>query len=345
MRSASFIGVVAFLVLLIGGAVGVYAYDKSREDRIAKGVRVGDVPVGGLEREDAAAKLRDELATPLSEPLTVAVAGRRFHLTAKTAELEVDVDASVEEAVRRSRSGNILARAARELTGGSVDAQVEPTVSYDRDAVDDLVARIRRSVERKPQDAKVEFATAGLEKVDSRDGLRIDGARLRRRVEAALVRPGPRGVAQRVKRIPAKVTTEELADKYDTVITIDRGGFTLRLFKRLKLVRTYPIALGQAGLETPAGLYNIQNKAVNPAWNVPNSDWAGDLAGTVVPGGVPENPLKARWLGVYDGVGIHGTAERGSIGTNASHGCIRMLVEDVIELYDQVPVGAAIYIA
>ena len=70
-----------------------------------------------------------------------------------------------------------------------------------------------------------------------------------------------------------------------------------------------------------------------------------DLAGQVIPGGVPENPIKARWLGVYDGVGVHGTDARGSIGTNASHGCIRMLVEDVTDLYDDVPVGAPVYIA
>jgi lipoprotein-anchoring transpeptidase ErfK/SrfK len=105
------------------------------------------------------------------------------------------------------------------------------------------------------------------------------------------------------------------------------------------------VAIGQVGFDTPAGLYHIQNKAVNPAWSVPNSGWAGDLAGTVVPGGVPENPLKARWLGIFDGAGIHGTDAVGSIGTAASHGCVRMLIPDVIELYDQVPVGAPIYIA
>jgi lipoprotein-anchoring transpeptidase ErfK/SrfK len=60
---------------------------------------------------------------------------------------------------------------------------------------------------------------------------------------------------------------------------------------------------------------------------------------------VPENPLKSRWLGIYDGVGIHGTSDRASIGSNASHGCLRMLVEDVEDLYPQVPVGAPIYIA
>jgi lipoprotein-anchoring transpeptidase ErfK/SrfK len=84
---------------------------------------------------------------------------------------------------------------------------------------------------------------------------------------------------------------------------------------------------------------------VNPAWNVPNSAWAGSLAGTTVPGGAPDNPLKARWMGIFDGAGIHGTDAIGSIGTAASHGCIRMRIPDVIDLYDQVPVGAPVFIA
>jgi lipoprotein-anchoring transpeptidase ErfK/SrfK len=141
------------------------------------------------------------------------------------------------------------------------------------------------------------------------------------------------------------VTTAELAEKYPAILFVNRSGFQLSLYKNLKLVKTYGIAVGQIGLETPAGLYHIQNKAVDPAWSVPNSDWAGDLAGTVVAGGTPENPLKERWMGIYDGAGIHGTDATGSIGTAASHGCIRMLIPDVIELYDQVPVGAPVYIA
>ena len=65
----------------------------------------------------------------------------------------------------------------------------------------------------------------------------------------------------------------------------------------------------------------------------------------MVPGGVPDNPLKARWMGIYDGAGIHGTDQVGSLGSAASHGCVRMAIPDVIELYDQVPVGAPVYIA
>jgi lipoprotein-anchoring transpeptidase ErfK/SrfK len=144
--------------------------------------------------------------------------------------------------------------------------------------------------------------------------------------------------------VKPKVTADEIDDQYPVLLTIDRGSFRINLFKRLERVRSYPIAVGQAGLETPAGLYKIQNKAINPAWHVPNSPWAGSLAGTVIPGGAPDNPIKSRWLGVYDGVGVHGTDARGSIGTNASHGCIRMLIEDVEKLYDDVPVGTPIYI-
>ena len=113
---------------------------------------------------------------------------------------------------------------------------------------------------------------------------------------------------------------------------VNRGAFKLTLYKNLKLAKSYGIAVGQVGLETPAGLYHVQNKAVNPAWTMPNSDWVapGDR-GKVVPGGTAENPLKARWLGIYAGAGIHGTDAEGSIGTAASHGCIRMRIPDVID--------------
>jgi lipoprotein-anchoring transpeptidase ErfK/SrfK len=77
--------------------------------------------------------------------------------------------------------------------------------------------------------------------------------------------------------------------------------------------------------------------------NVPDEPWAGELRGRVIPPG-PENPIKSRWLGVYDGVGIHGTAEEASIGTRASRGCIRMRIPEVKELYSPIPVGTPIYI-
>jgi len=163
---------------------------------------------------------------------------------------------------------------------------------------------------------------------------------------AGSIVPGvDRTVRAPVRILKPKVTQAQLASKYPVVLIADRYNYKLRLYKNLQLSKEYTVAVGAVGFDTPAGLYHIQNKAIDPAWHVPDSDWAGDLAGTVVPGGVPENPLKARWLGIFNGAGIHGTDETYSLGSAASHGCIRMAIPDVIELYDQVPVGAPIYIA
>ena len=148
----------------------------------------------------------------------------------------------------------------------------------------------------------------------------------------------------KLKPVRPKITTAGLASAYGTIVTIDRANFKLRLFKRLKLSKTYRVAVGLPGYPTPTGRFTIANKAVNPAWTAPNAPWAGAYANETVPGGSAENPLKARWMGIVNGVGIHGTGAPGSIGTPASHGCIRMTVPDVIDLYPRVPVGTPVVI-
>ena len=344
MRQKSFIFVAVLLLVLVGGAVAAYAYDSSREDVIAEGVTVAGVDVGGMQLGEARALIARELREPLERPISVVRAGKRFTLSAQDAGVHADVDGMVDEALEQSRDGSIISRVARDLTGGEEHAQVPPRVTYDEAAIDGLVKRVRASIDRAPRDAEVDFPA--MTKVKERNGLRVRAGLLRQRLAQALTVPGVRRQVKAPVRIARpKVTQAELADKYPIVLVADRNNFKLRLFKQLTLVKEYTVAVGAVGFDTPAGLYHIQNKAVDPTWTVPDSDWAGDLRGTVVPGGVPENPLKERWMGIFDGAGIHGTDDTGSLGSAASHGCIRMAVPDVIELYDQVPVGAPIYIA
>ncbi len=59
------------------------------------------------------------------------------------------------------------------------------------------------------------------------------------------------------------------------MITVDRASFRLRFFKDLRLAKTYKIAVGQVGLETPAGLYHVQNKAENPPGTCPTATGPG----------------------------------------------------------------------
>jgi lipoprotein-anchoring transpeptidase ErfK/SrfK len=344
MRHKSFILVVVLLLALVGGAVAAYAYDSSRDDLIAEGVTIAGVHVGGMRTDDATRVVTRQLKPALEKPIRVTYRRKRFNLSAADAGVQADVSAMVDEAVATSRQGSIITRVARDLTGGEEPAQVPARVSYSPQAVKKLVRRVSRGVNRPARDAQLDFPT--LEQVKEKTGVKVERPQLERSIEQALSVPGvDRRVQAPIRVVQPKVTRADLAEKYPVLLVVNRGTFQLSFYKRLELQRAYTVAIGAVGFDTPAGMYHIQNKAVNPAWSVPNSDWAGSLAGTVVPGGVPENPLKARWLGIYDGAGIHGTDQTYSLGTAASHGCVRMAIPDVIELYDQVPVGAPIYIA
>ena len=184
-----------------------------------------------------------------------------------------------------------------------------------------------------------------IDKVESKDGRTIDTQKLDDTVVATLSDPvADRKLRPALVAVKPKITTAGLSKAYGTIITIDRGNFKLRLFKGLKLSKTYGVAVGMPAYPTPTGRYSIANKAVNPAWTAPNSPWAGAYANETVAGGSAENPLKARWMGIVNGVGIHGTGAPGSIGSRASHGCIRMTVPDVVDLYPRVPVGTPVLI-
>jgi lipoprotein-anchoring transpeptidase ErfK/SrfK len=348
MRKRAVVIVAAVVgVLLLVGAGAVYAYDRSNAEEIAKGVRVGGVDVSGMTPEAAAAKLRTAVLDPLSKPVVVRAQGKRFTLPPERAKVAVDIDGSVRAALARSREGGIFERAWRGLRGKSLDTDVEMEIAYSKASIDRLVKRVSEKIDKPAVDAHVDLEHGDVTPQQSEDGRRVVAKALKRAVRRRLLDvSGDKTVRARVEVVKPEVTTDELADKYPAILVVDRPNFRLTLYRNLKLAKTYSVAIGAVGLETPAGLYHIQNKAVNPAWTMPNSDWVAPAdRGKVIPGGVPENPLKARWLGIFAGAGIHGTDNEASIGTAASHGCVRMRIPDVIDLYDQVPVGAPIYIA
>jgi lipoprotein-anchoring transpeptidase ErfK/SrfK len=346
VRSKSSIIVAGSIALAVSLAGGVYAYDHARGDRIAPGVSVGGVPIGNLTRAEARARLQRQILDPLSRPIVVRHGDRAWSLDARDARIRADLGAMVDEAVARTRTGDIVSRVWRTVTAEPAHVDLQPRIDYSQAAVARLVAQVGAALRRPARDATVTLSGAGVDRTPSRPGRALDAAPLTREIRAAIVsRSAPRTFTARTRSVAPRVTDADLARRYGTVLIVNRSQFRLRLYKRLKLARTYPIAVGMAGLETPAGQYAIANKAKNPAWHVPDSDWAGKLAGKTIPGDDPTNPIKARWLGIYDGVGIHGTSDDASIGHNASHGCIRMHVPDVEKLYDEVPVGAAIYIA
>ncbi len=120
-------------------------------------------------------------------------------------------------------------------------------------------------------------------------------------------------------------------------------------FQNGVFLRRYPLAAGRRDWETPTGTYKILNKIKNPTWRVPESiqwemwDKGQDVITEVPPG--PKNPLGAYWMATSaPGVGFHATTSPWSVGRYASHGCFRMLQDQIEELFNQIEVGTPVKI-
>ena len=340
------IPVVAFLGLLVALMAAMVLYDHGQRDQIAQGVRIDGIEVGGLSEAAAKARVQREVATSMDRPVQAGLGSRQWQLTPRQAGVTVDVEDTVAEALKTSQSGSIFARTWRGLSGGHVSENLPLKVSYSKAAVTGFVAEIADAVNIEPHNATVEPGAGGLTEVPAKEGLAVERKRLTARVAHALTgRTATRNVqVPTLTRHPA-VTTSDLAAQYPAYIVVDRAKFRLYFYDHLKLASTYEIAVGMQGLETTPGLYHVQWKQVDPPWYVPKSAWAGALAGKTIPPG-PEDPLKARFMAFNGGAGIHGIApsEYSSIGHDASHGCVRMRIPDVIALYARTPVGTPVYV-
>jgi L,D-transpeptidase ErfK/SrfK len=114
-------------------------------------------------------------------------------------------------------------------------------------------------------------------------------------------------------------------------------------------MRRYALAVGKPSWPTPTGNFKISEKRLNPTWNVPESiqeemeEQGLEVVEKVPPG--PKNPLGKFWMGTSaSGVGIHATNRPWSVGYFVSHGCIRMLPDEISQLYPQIAVGTPVKI-
>jgi len=119
-------------------------------------------------------------------------------------------------------------------------------------------------------------------------------------------------------------------------VEISKSANTLTVTDRGKFFKRYRVGTGQYN-RTPAGEFKIMNRIEQPPWYRPD--------GRTIPFGDPENILGTHWLGLdAPRYGIHGTWDANSIGKQSSEGCIRLLNDDVAELYVLLPVGTPVHI-
>jgi lipoprotein-anchoring transpeptidase ErfK/SrfK len=299
---------------------------------IPQGVTVGGIDVSNLAALDARQRVFEQFVTPRRAPLAVTFQGKPFAIDPDAVGYRAEVDQAILRAFQ-----------AAPAPGAVVDVPVAQTIKQAK--LRDVLTWRNTQFEVDGKDAAV--ALRGLQPVIRRASL---GAEIDVPRSVAVLGPAilvPRAttpVALPVKRVRPSVTS------VGPVIVIDKSAFKLRLYRGttkpdgtvMKRIRTYPIAIGQPAYPTPTGNYSVIQKQVNPTWFPPNSQWAAGL-GPVPPG--PGNPLGTRWIGTSaPAIGMHGTPNPSSIGSMASHGCIRMYISDVENLYPRVEIGTPVFI-
>jgi len=140
----------------------------------------------------------------------------------------------------------------------------------------------------------------------------------------------------------------------DRTLILDRRRRVLQVFEQGKELKSFPVAVGMPGWETPVGRFEVIEKTANPVWEHPAN-------GRRYPSG-PDNPLGSRWIGFhrdckgrsgFNGqehlevkgcvtAGFHGTPNRDSVGQAVSHGCVRLFDEHARELFDLVRIGTPV---
>lgn len=341
-RSAIVIVAIAtgIVLLALGGvSFAAYRYDQAGAGRILPGITVGGTDVGGMTRAEAVEAVRAAVEERLSSPLVIRAGERSWTTTASELGQSADVESAVDKALDASESVGFVTRVWHRLRHEPLDISIDVTFVTGGTAVFDYVSTIAGDVAQPPRDASVAVVDAKVSFVHSRPGHSLGANVSTGRLLTAL-EEGATGV-----RLPMRTVKPKIPDaKIGRTIVVDRTINQLSFYNGFDLAKTYPVATAAAGYVTPAGDWTIVDKQENPTWTNPAPDtWGADLPSSIPPG--PGNPLGTRALYLNaSGIRIHGTYDVGSIGTHASHGCIRMLMSDVEELYPLVPIGTRVIV-
>lgn len=333
---------VAFLSLvlvLLAFSGTLFGLDLAYRDHVFKGVSVAGIDLGGLSRQEAAEKLRSELdLEALNGDLTLRFGERSWDLPLYRIGAYIDIEGTVDRAVKASRGMPFYDRWLKRVTFGSVREESGLLVRYDPAGLESFLKELQESIDCEPVSASIRLEGGKLAFTHSREGWKLDVEAARRAVLERLASP------ERTVPLEIAVTPPEVRDdQVGKVIAVDLSRHLLTLYNNMEVEKQYPIACGMPAWPTPKGTWKVTAKLANPTWVNPGTSWAASMPPFIPPG--PGNPLGTRALATSaPGVLIHGTYSSWSIGTSASHGCIRMYIKDSEDIFKRVEVGTPVLI-
>jgi lipoprotein-anchoring transpeptidase ErfK/SrfK len=342
MRGSARVAVsIALGVLLLGGgtAYASYRYDAATANRLLPGVTINGVDVGEMTREEAVAAVEGEIDVDLGREIVVEAGDQVWRMSPGELGTSAEVEAAVDEALALNSGYTWAERVFRRLLNRPVEHDALVRYRADSARLRDFVTTAAETVAVAPSDASVDYVEGQLVVRRPKFGRELAMRDAKRALRAAVM-DGSVRVVLPTERIEPKVGKDDLGH----TIVVDLSDLQLTLFDGVRNVKSYPVAAGSAEYPTPTGEWTIWDKRENPVWINPAPDGWGASLPDMIPGG-PSNPLGTRALYLdAPGIRIHGTSASYSIGSYASHGCVRMFMSDVEELYEIVPIGTTVHV-
>lgn len=291
----------------------------------AEGVSIDGIPVGGATVAQARATLLRERVAPRIKPFRVTLQKRGATISPQAAGYSANVNGTINQALRYGRSVPLT---------GPVNVPLIQTV--DQKKLRNALVNRSRSLNVAAVSARLTYKNARPRVSKARMGIAVNTDVAVPAISRALTRRTANQISLPFRRV-APATTSIGAN-----VVIHRGNRTLTLYRGERVWRTFRVAVGTPSHPTPRGQFRIISKQRNPTWIPPDSPWAKGL-GPVPPGS--GNPLGTRWMGINaPAIGIHGTPAPGSIGTAASHGCIRMHISQSEWIFERISTGTPVLI-
>jgi hypothetical protein len=330
--------ILAMLVVLGASGISVAAiqYARHYDGKIMPGATIAGVDVGGLSKAEALAKVRAAVRPELQRDFKIWWQSKRWSATPAEMGARSDARRAVEEALFASANASFVDKVRMRL-GGDLEFERGVAIRYPKGGVEGFVQGLASSLDQEPVDAHIDYSDTWVTVVPDELGREVNVDASTSKLLHAL-RNGATSTGLEVRTKKPEVTE----DQFDKVLLLHIGENKLYLYENGKITHTYTVATGQSAYPTPQGEFEVVNKRYMPTWVNPAPEgWGSDMPASIPPG--PGNPLGVRAIDwSASGIRFHSTSDLGSIGHNASHGCVRMTAPDVIELYDIVDIGTPI---
>lgn len=327
----------AALVSTAGVAFATFDYKRDHNERIFPGTEIAGVDVGGMRRSEAIAAVDAALAPELRRELRIRWKNRTWKVTPEDLGATSNAAEVVDAALEASDDVSWLKAAGMRVLGAGLGFSRDVDIKLSRAGARGFVQGVAASFDREPTDATMDYTSGWVELIPEQVGRTVDIRRSTRLLYDAL-RDGDHVSPLAVDVVAPETTTSD----FDQVLLLHIGANRLFLYQDGRITHDWVVATGTASYPTPTGLYEVTEKRYLPTWVNPAPDgWGASMPAMIGPGA--GNPLGLRALNwSASGIRFHGTESISSLGTAASHGCVRLSNGDVIELYDLVDVGTPI---